>query len=130
MFLLLLLALMAGWDHHVQKQYVSEYQFQGENSGGGLVPSETCLWSFPGATGWPLSNTEYWTRLTFLFIPLPYVHFPFISSRHDLQIPYLGFCCCEEIGETGLWQLTDPPILPLTHGPTGGFNWRETLLQE
>lgn len=47
-----------------------------------------------------------------------------------LQIPYLGFCSCEELGETGIWQLTDPPILPLTHGPTGGFNWRETLLQE
>lgn len=46
------------------------------------------------------------------------------------KIPYLGFCCCEERGESGLWQLTDPPILPLTHGPTGGFNWRETLLQE
>ncbi|XP_026565001.1 ubiquitin-associated and SH3 domain-containing protein B [Pseudonaja textilis] len=46
------------------------------------------------------------------------------------KIPYLGFCCCEELGDTGLWQLTDPPILPLTHGPTGGFNWRETLLQE
>nr|XP_033775121.1 ubiquitin-associated and SH3 domain-containing protein B isoform X2 [Geotrypetes seraphini] len=46
------------------------------------------------------------------------------------KIPYLGFCSCEELGETGLWQLTDPPILPLTHGPTGGFNWRETLLQE
>lgn len=46
------------------------------------------------------------------------------------QIPYLGFCSCEELGDTGVWQLTDPPILPLTHGPTGGFNWRETLLQE
>ncbi|KAG8568201.1 hypothetical protein GDO81_013916 [Engystomops pustulosus] len=46
------------------------------------------------------------------------------------KIPYLGFCCCEELGESGLWQLNDPPILPLTHGPTGGFNWRETLLQE
>ncbi|CAJ0953115.1 unnamed protein product [Ranitomeya imitator] len=46
------------------------------------------------------------------------------------KIPYLGFCCCEELGDAGLWQLTDPPILPLTHGPTGGFNWRETLLQE
>ncbi|TKC35414.1 hypothetical protein EI555_005468 [Monodon monoceros] len=46
------------------------------------------------------------------------------------KIPYLGFCSCEELGETGIWQLTDPPILPLTHGPTGGFNWRETLLQE
>ncbi|XP_075460397.1 ubiquitin-associated and SH3 domain-containing protein B isoform X5 [Ascaphus truei] len=46
------------------------------------------------------------------------------------KIPYLGFCCCEELGDSGLWQLIDPPILPLTHGPTGGFNWRETLLQE
>ncbi|KAM4652613.1 ubiquitin-associated and SH3 domain-containing protein B [Discoglossus pictus] len=46
------------------------------------------------------------------------------------KIPYLGFCCCEELGDTDLWQLTDPPILPLTHGPTGGFNWREALLQE
>ncbi|KAM9655845.1 ubiquitin-associated and SH3 domain-containing protein B isoform X1 [Haliaeetus albicilla] len=46
------------------------------------------------------------------------------------KIPYLGFCSCEELGDTGVWQLTDPPILPLTHGPTGGFNWRETLLQE
>ncbi|KAM8927235.1 ubiquitin-associated and SH3 domain-containing protein B isoform 2-T2 [Pelodytes ibericus] len=46
------------------------------------------------------------------------------------KIPYLGFCCCEELEDCGIWQLTDPPILPLTHGPTGGFNWRETLLQE
>ncbi|EPQ02077.1 Ubiquitin-associated and SH3 domain-containing protein B [Myotis brandtii] len=46
------------------------------------------------------------------------------------KIPYLGFCSCEELGETGIWQLRDPPILPLTHGPTGGFNWRETLLQD
>ncbi|OCT70508.1 ubiquitin-associated and SH3 domain-containing protein B [Xenopus laevis] len=46
------------------------------------------------------------------------------------KIPYLGLCCCEELGDSGLWQLTDPPILPLTHGPTGGFNWREALLQE
>lgn len=46
------------------------------------------------------------------------------------KIPYLGFCACEEIGETGVWQLVDPPILPLTHGPNHTFNWRETLLQE
>ncbi|XP_078537964.1 ubiquitin-associated and SH3 domain-containing protein B [Lissotriton helveticus] len=46
------------------------------------------------------------------------------------KIPYLGFCACEELRDTGIWQLTDPPILPMTHGPTGGFNWRETLLQE
>ncbi|CAB1347769.1 unnamed protein product [Coregonus sp. 'balchen'] len=32
--------------------------------------------------------------------------------------------------DTGVWQLVDPPILPLTHGPNHSFNWRETLLQE
>ncbi|XP_031428330.1 ubiquitin-associated and SH3 domain-containing protein B isoform X1 [Clupea harengus] len=46
------------------------------------------------------------------------------------KIPYLGFCACEEIGEMGVWQLVDPPILPLTHGPNHTFNWRETLLQD
>ena len=46
------------------------------------------------------------------------------------QIPYLGFCSCEEQGDTGVWQLVDPPILPLTHGPNHSFDWRETLLQE
>ncbi|XP_060769306.1 ubiquitin-associated and SH3 domain-containing protein B [Neoarius graeffei] len=46
------------------------------------------------------------------------------------KIPYLGFCACEEMGETGMWQLVDPPILPLTHGPNHSFNWRETLLQD
>ncbi|KAM9453769.1 ubiquitin associated and SH3 domain containing Bb isoform 1-T1 [Salvelinus alpinus] len=46
------------------------------------------------------------------------------------KIPYLGFCSCEEQGDTGVWQLVDPPILPLTHGPNHSFNWRETLLQE
>ncbi|XP_073696643.1 ubiquitin-associated and SH3 domain-containing protein B [Garra rufa] len=46
------------------------------------------------------------------------------------KIPYLGFCACEEMGETGVWQLVDPPILPLTHGPNHSFNWRETLLQD
>lgn len=47
-----------------------------------------------------------------------------------LQIPYLGFCACEEMGETGVWQLVDPPILPLTHGPNHSFNWREMLTQD
>lgn len=47
-----------------------------------------------------------------------------------LQIPYLGFCSCEEQGDTGVWQLVDPPILPLTHGPNHTFDWREMLLQE
>lgn len=46
------------------------------------------------------------------------------------KIPYLGFCSCEEMGETGVWQLVDPPILPLTHGPNHSFNWREMLMQE
>uniref|UniRef100_A0A8C4Z2T5 SH3 domain-containing protein n=1 Tax=Gadus morhua TaxID=8049 RepID=A0A8C4Z2T5_GADMO len=46
------------------------------------------------------------------------------------KIPYLGFCACEELGETGVWQLVDPPILPLTHGPNHSFNWREMLLQD
>lgn len=47
-----------------------------------------------------------------------------------VQIPYLGFCACEEMGETGVWQLVDPPILPLTHGPNHSFNWREMLMQD
>uniref|UniRef100_A0A7N8XGI9 Ubiquitin associated and SH3 domain containing Bb n=1 Tax=Mastacembelus armatus TaxID=205130 RepID=A0A7N8XGI9_9TELE len=46
------------------------------------------------------------------------------------KVPYLGFCSCEEQGDTGVWQLVDPPILPLTHGPNHTFDWRETLLQE
>uniref|UniRef100_A0A672F696 Ubiquitin associated and SH3 domain containing Ba n=1 Tax=Salarias fasciatus TaxID=181472 RepID=A0A672F696_SALFA len=46
------------------------------------------------------------------------------------KIPYLGFCACEEMGETGVWQLVDPPILPLTHGPNHSFNWREMLTQD
>uniref|UniRef100_A0A665UBM6 Ubiquitin-associated and SH3 domain-containing protein B n=1 Tax=Echeneis naucrates TaxID=173247 RepID=A0A665UBM6_ECHNA len=46
------------------------------------------------------------------------------------KIPYLGFCACEEMGETGVWQLIDPPILPLTHGPNHSFNWREMLMQD
>uniref|UniRef100_A0A8C8A113 Ubiquitin associated and SH3 domain containing Ba n=1 Tax=Oryzias sinensis TaxID=183150 RepID=A0A8C8A113_9TELE len=46
------------------------------------------------------------------------------------KIPYLGFCACEELGETGVWQLVDPPILPLTHGPNHSFNWREMLMQD
>ncbi|KAJ3589123.1 hypothetical protein NHX12_009971 [Muraenolepis orangiensis] len=36
----------------------------------------------------------------------------------------------KELGETGAWQLVDPPILPLTHGPNHSFNWREMLLQD
>ncbi|KAM6932955.1 ubiquitin-associated and SH3 domain-containing protein B-like [Xenentodon cancila] len=46
------------------------------------------------------------------------------------KIPYLGFCAAEEQGDTGVWQMVDPPILPLTHGPNHTFDWRETLLQD
>lgn len=46
------------------------------------------------------------------------------------KIPYLGFCACEEMGDSGVWQLVDPPILPLTHGPNHSFNWREMLMQD
>lgn len=46
------------------------------------------------------------------------------------KIPYLGLCACEEQGDSGVWQLVDPPILPLTHGPNHSFSWRETLQQE
>uniref|UniRef100_A0A671NJ33 Ubiquitin-associated and SH3 domain-containing protein B-like n=1 Tax=Sinocyclocheilus anshuiensis TaxID=1608454 RepID=A0A671NJ33_9TELE len=46
------------------------------------------------------------------------------------KIPYLGLCACEEQGDSGFWQLVDPPILPLTHGPNHSFSWRETLQQE
>ncbi|KAF7699929.1 ubiquitin associated and SH3 domain containing Bb [Silurus meridionalis] len=45
------------------------------------------------------------------------------------KIPYLGLCACEE-QDTGVWQLADPPILPLTHGPNHSFSWRDTLQQE
>lgn len=48
----------------------------------------------------------------------------------SVQIPYLGFCACEEMGDSGVWQLVDPPILPLTHGPNHSFNWREMLMQD
>ncbi|XP_042199880.1 ubiquitin associated and SH3 domain containing Bb isoform X2 [Callorhinchus milii] len=46
------------------------------------------------------------------------------------KIPYLGFCACEEVEDAGIWQLVDPPILPLTHGPNHSFSWREILYQE
>ncbi|CAN9510970.1 unnamed protein product [Ophioblennius macclurei] len=46
------------------------------------------------------------------------------------KIPYLGLCACEEQGDSGVWQMVEPPILPLTHGPNHTFDWRETLLQE
>ncbi|XP_069750815.1 ubiquitin-associated and SH3 domain-containing protein B-like isoform X2 [Narcine bancroftii] len=46
------------------------------------------------------------------------------------KIPYLGFCACEELEDAGIWQLVDPPILPLTHGPNHSFSWRDTLFQD
>uniref|UniRef100_A0A673K0D6 Ubiquitin associated and SH3 domain containing Bb n=1 Tax=Sinocyclocheilus rhinocerous TaxID=307959 RepID=A0A673K0D6_9TELE len=52
------------------------------------------------------------------------------GANLSVQIPYLGLCACEEHGDSGFWQLVDPPILPLTHGPNHSFSWRETLQQE
>ncbi|XP_078389213.1 ubiquitin-associated and SH3 domain-containing protein B-like isoform X2 [Cetorhinus maximus] len=46
------------------------------------------------------------------------------------KIPYLGFCACEELEDAGIWQLVDPPILPLTHGPNHSFSWRDILYQD
>ncbi|XP_055516535.1 ubiquitin-associated and SH3 domain-containing protein B-like isoform X1 [Leucoraja erinacea] len=46
------------------------------------------------------------------------------------KIPYLGFCACEELEDAGIWQLVDPPILPLTHGPNHSFSWRDILFQD
>lgn len=60
----------------------------------------------------------------------PWICFMTTFALLGPQIPYLGFCSCEEQGDTGVWQLVDPPILPLTHGPNHSFDWRETLLQE
>lgn len=69
------------------------------------------------------SAPSFFFKLTPLFsVPNIYV----LSA----QIPYLGFCACEEMGETGVWQLVDPPILPLTHGPNHSFSWREMLMQD
>ncbi len=53
-----------------------------------------------------------------------------MGAALSVQIPYLGLCACEEQGDSGVWQLVDPPILPLTHGPNHSFSWRETLQQE
>lgn len=71
-------------------------------------------------------------RCSFHFYPL-FVFFSLMKCNICIlfvQIPYLGFCACEEMGETGVWQLVDPPILPLTHGPNHSFNWREMLMQD
>ncbi|XP_076832473.1 ubiquitin associated and SH3 domain containing Bb isoform X2 [Brachyhypopomus gauderio] len=58
---------------------------------------------------------------------------PLHNSKEFVQvvrkIPYLGVCACEE-QDRGVWQLVDPPVLPLTHGPNHSFSWRETLQQE
>lgn len=53
-----------------------------------------------------------------------------MGAALSIQIPYLGLCACEDQGDSGVWQLVDPPILPLTHGPNHSFSWRETLQQE
>nr|XP_032820445.1 ubiquitin-associated and SH3 domain-containing protein B isoform X1 [Petromyzon marinus] len=46
------------------------------------------------------------------------------------KVPYLGFCACQELEEAGIWQMVDPPILPLTHGPNPAFCWREALCED
>ncbi|XP_067849499.1 ubiquitin-associated and SH3 domain-containing protein A-like isoform X2 [Heptranchias perlo] len=45
------------------------------------------------------------------------------------KIPALGLCCCEEVKETQKWQMIDPPIRTLTHGPNPAFSWKDTILQ-
>ncbi|XP_060688827.1 ubiquitin-associated and SH3 domain-containing protein A-like [Hemiscyllium ocellatum] len=45
------------------------------------------------------------------------------------KIPALGLCCCEEVKETKKWQMIEPPIRTLTHGPNAAFNWKDTILQ-
>ncbi|XP_038657220.1 ubiquitin-associated and SH3 domain-containing protein A-like [Scyliorhinus canicula] len=45
------------------------------------------------------------------------------------KIPALGLCCCEEVKETKNWQMIEPPVRTLTHGPNPAFSWKETILQ-
>ncbi|XP_078088204.1 ubiquitin-associated and SH3 domain-containing protein A-like [Mustelus asterias] len=45
------------------------------------------------------------------------------------KIPALGLCCCEEVKETKKWQMIEPPVRTLTHGPNPAFSWKETILQ-
>ncbi|XP_041067873.1 ubiquitin-associated and SH3 domain-containing protein A-like [Carcharodon carcharias] len=45
------------------------------------------------------------------------------------KIPALGLCCCEEVKETKKWQMIEPPVRTLTHGPNPAFSWKETIFQ-
>uniref|UniRef100_UPI00398F7FC0 ubiquitin-associated and SH3 domain-containing protein A-like n=1 Tax=Pristiophorus japonicus TaxID=55135 RepID=UPI00398F7FC0 len=45
------------------------------------------------------------------------------------KIPALGLCCCEEVKETKKWQMIEPPVRTLTHGPNPAFSWKDTILQ-
>ncbi|XP_077578642.1 ubiquitin associated and SH3 domain containing Bb isoform X1 [Stigmatopora nigra] len=72
------------------------------------------------------SSLEACTRQLQGFIPRNAKYFIQVVRK----IPYLGLCSCEELGNSGQWQMVDPPILPLTHGPNHSFDWRETLLQQ
>lgn len=84
----------------------------------------------------PKGQCTTWNTMLLLFLSssfLSFLNHIFFANNICLlmvQIPYLGFCACEELGETGVWQLVDPPILPLTHGPNHSFNWREMLMQD
>lgn len=110
---------------------------------------ETRSWLWPMLPRWRLAPARYeaslrrtqrtlskWSGRSFQRFSSSTLFFFFFTSSifHicvlSAQIPYLGFCACEEMGETGVWQLADPPILPLTHGPNHGFSWREMLMQD
>ncbi|XP_078416615.1 ubiquitin-associated and SH3 domain-containing protein A-like [Cetorhinus maximus] len=45
------------------------------------------------------------------------------------KIPALGLCCCEEVKETKKWQMIEPPVRTLTHGPNPAFSWKEIIFQ-
>ncbi|XP_067897428.1 ubiquitin-associated and SH3 domain-containing protein A-like isoform X2 [Heterodontus francisci] len=45
------------------------------------------------------------------------------------KIPALGLCCCEQVKETKMWQMIEPPVRTLTHGPNPAFSWKDTILQ-
>ncbi|NXX79462.1 UBS3A protein, partial [Urocolius indicus] len=46
------------------------------------------------------------------------------------KIPSLGMCFCEEIKEESKWQMINPPVKTLTHGPNAAFNWRNGIIED
>ncbi|NWS81134.1 UBS3A protein, partial [Toxostoma redivivum] len=46
------------------------------------------------------------------------------------KIPSLGMCFCEEQKEDNKWQMVNPPVKTLTHGPNAAFNWRKTIMED